>query len=105
MPSSTSPRKEAQEPTPSSQTDTTDNVRVVLNNALVPIKEMKACEGSMNGPRPINAFVGAVSELTKDAVYQEARICYSTLPNRTLTASQSRPKYVQFMEYLAESIH
>lgn len=56
----------------SSQKDTTDYIRFVLNNAPVSTSGMKACEGSVNGFCPLKAFVESVPKLTEEAMYQEA---------------------------------
>ncbi|CAI7618771.1 unnamed protein product [Penicillium pancosmium] len=73
----------------SSQADTTDYIRFVLNNAPVSTKGMKACEGSVNGFCPLKAFVDSVPELTKEAMYQEA--CFGDY-NITEQVANGQPK-------------
>lgn len=56
----------------SSQSNTTDYIRFVLNNAPVPVDGLKGCEDSVNGFCPLKKFLHQVPELTKEAMYQEA---------------------------------
>lgn len=56
----------------SSEPDTTDYIRFVLNNAPVPVQGLKPCDGSVNGFCDMRKFLDYVPELTRQAMYQEA---------------------------------
>jgi len=56
----------------SSESNTTDYIRFVLNNAPVSTKGMKGCEGSVNGFCPLKTFLDSVPGLVDEAMYQEA---------------------------------
>lgn len=56
----------------SSNSDTTDYIRFVLNDAPVPVEGLAPCKGSANGFCDMMKFLNYVPELTKQAMYQEA---------------------------------
>lgn len=56
----------------STQPDTTDYIRFVLNDAPVPLEGLKPCDGSVNGFCDMKTFLDYVPELTKQAMYEEA---------------------------------
>ncbi|KAJ5180942.1 Histidine phosphatase superfamily clade-2 [Penicillium capsulatum] len=73
----------------SSQEDTTDYIRFVLNNAPVPVDGLKACEKSVNGFCPLKAFLREIPDLTEQAMYQEA--CFGNY-NITEQVGNGQPK-------------
>ncbi|KAJ6032817.1 uncharacterized protein N7446_008890 [Penicillium canescens] len=56
----------------SSESNTTDYIRFVLNNAPVPVDGLTACDGSVNGFCPVEKFLSSIPDLNKEAMYQEA---------------------------------
>ncbi|KAJ5224949.1 hypothetical protein N7468_006174 [Penicillium chermesinum] len=56
----------------SAESNTTDYIRFVLNNAPVPVEGLTACNGSVNGFCPLEKFLSSVPKLTDEAMYQEA---------------------------------
>ncbi|BCS22673.1 histidine phosphatase family protein [Aspergillus puulaauensis] len=71
-----------------SQSDTQQYIRFVLNNAPLPLDGLSACNGSVNGFCPLKSFLGEVPELTKQAAYQEA--CFGNY-NASIPVGDGKP--------------
>jgi hypothetical protein len=56
----------------SSEPNTTDYIRFVLNNAPLPLDGLSECDGSVNGFCEVDKFLSAITKLNKEAMYQEA---------------------------------
>lgn len=52
-----------------SKADTEHYIRLLLNNALLPLGGLSACDGSVNGFCPVTKFLSEVTQLTKEANY------------------------------------
>jgi hypothetical protein len=63
---------------PTIQSNTTDYIRFVLNNAPLPLDGLAGCENSKNGFCPVEKFLRDVPALKKKAQYQKA--CFGKYP-------------------------
>ncbi|CAG8145991.1 unnamed protein product [Penicillium salamii] len=56
----------------SSESNTTDYIRFVLNNAPLPLDGLSACDGSVNGFCKVGKFLRDIPKLNEQAMYQKA---------------------------------
>ncbi|KAJ5730843.1 uncharacterized protein N7483_005351 [Penicillium malachiteum] len=73
----------------SSEPDTQQYIRLVLNNAPVPFDGFAPCNGSVNGFCPLENFLSHISQLTEEAQYDAA--CFGDYFELTMAADGQPP--------------